>query len=163
MPSRSAFSVLRAFKSPMCEVVLFCLLAAVPALAQPTHLVIRDDRGGPLEARLARVEALQQEGRPVAIPEGQCLSACTLYLGLDATCVGRAAIFGFHGPTTQFGTIALPRVEFERLSGLMARFYPEFLREWFLGDARYQTLTYRYVTGAELIRLGVAECPDPIN
>ncbi|MBW0157191.1 hypothetical protein [Sedimentimonas flavescens] len=163
MPSRSVFNVLRAFKSSMCEVLLFCLLAAVPALAQPPHLVIREDRGGPLEARLARVETLRQEGRAVAIPEGRCLSACTLYLGLEETCVGKAAIFGFHGPTTQFGTIALPQAEFERLSALMARRYPEPLREWFLLSARFHTLTYRYVTGEELIRLGVAECPDQID
>ncbi|MCE5972174.1 hypothetical protein LZA78_01545 [Sinirhodobacter sp. WL0062] len=147
----------------MCEVLLFCLLAAVPALAQPPHLVVRDDRGGPLEARLARIESLRQQGRAVAIPEGRCLSACTLYLGLEETCVGKAAIFGFHGPTSQFGTIALPRAEFERLSNMMARSYPESLRVWFLLYARYQTLTYHYVKGEELIRLGVAECPDAID
>ena len=148
-----------AFASVTSLAALLWSLYSVSAVAQPSRLIVRGDRGGPLEARIARIEALRREGIRVEIPDGRCLSACTLYLGLAKTCVGKVAIFGFHGPTTQFGTIALPQSEFDRLSHLMAKNYPESLRGWFLEYARYRTLTYSYVTGAELIRLGMAECP----
>lgn len=121
-------------------------------------LVVTDDYGGSLPERVQQIEAMRRKGISVAVPYGHCMSACTLYLGLPDTCVGPSAVFGFHGPSAGQSTIGLPQAEFEHWTRLMASYYPPPLRRWFLREGRYTTLTYKTVSGAELIRLGVRAC-----
>ena len=118
-------------------------------------MVVRDDRGGILAERSRMVQALQRSGTRVEL-RGRCHSACTMYLGLENVCVTRGARLGFHGPSSYGRPLALP--EFERWSLLMARHYREPLRSWYLQRARYEIRGYLTLTGAELIRLGYAEC-----
>lgn len=132
--------------------------AAHARIIGPPQILVTHDLGGPVEDRMRRVERMRLRGEGVAIPYGRCISACTLYLALPDTCVGQNAEFGFHGPSAATKGIGLPLEEFYRISAAMADHYPAPLREWFLSTARYSTLTYHKVSGAQLIKLGVKEC-----
>lgn len=121
------------------------------------RVVITNDYGGSVSARAQQISAMRSAGQAVAVPYGNCMSACTMYLGLPGTCVGPNAVFGFHGPKAGSG-IGLPKAEFERWSQVMASYYPAPLREWFLREGRYHTVDYIAISGAELIRMGVARC-----
>lgn len=139
---------------------LLCLFpppASAESAPGPVH-VVRRDPGGPVEPRLAEIAALRRAGARVEI-RGGCWSACTLYLGLPGTCVSRAARLGFHGPASQRRGIGLTPAAFEHWSRVMAAHYPEPLRGWYLREGRRLTLGFREISGAELIRLGIAECP----
>lgn len=141
---------------------LICALAlgwAGCAAAQGlSALQVADDPGGDVALRLRQLERLRREGRAVEIRRGYCNSACTLYLGLARTCVGRAARFGFHGPSSGIPGLGLTPEAFDRWSRLMARQYPEPIRSWFLREGRLITVGTYTISGGELIRLGVPEC-----
>lgn len=121
------------------------------------RVVITNDYGGSVSARAQQISAMRSAGQTVAVPHGACMSSCTMYLGLPGACVGPSAVFGFHGPKAQSG-IGLSQAEFERWSQVMASYYPAPLREWFLREGRYHTIDYIAISGAELIRMGVARC-----
>ncbi|MEZ5779567.1 MAG: hypothetical protein R3E44_14525 [Paracoccaceae bacterium] len=133
-------------------------IRAEAATVETTRTIITNDTGGSVAERVRTIRKMRHEGQGVAIPRGRCLSACTLYLGLPNTCVGRRARFGFHGPSSATPGIGLPRAEFERWSRIMAEHYPTPIRRWFLQTARHRTIGVYMVSGAELIRLGVPEC-----
>lgn len=135
------------------------LFQTVGVIAQPLVVLrVHNDRGGHLPTRVRQVRALRQEHRLVEIRDGYCISACTLYLGLPTTCVGRDAVFGFHGPNNQVRGVGLPPDRFEYWSVVMADHYPEPLRSWFLSRGRLVTDGYYRVSGAKLIAMGVPEC-----
>lgn len=147
----------------LCSVLLV-LSGASPLWANPQlppdrsaqgPLVIHSDHGGKIGARQREVERLAATGRRVEV-RGRCLSACTLYLGLENVCVTPQAILGFHGPTWQ-GRALSPR-EFERWSHLLAAAYKPPLKRWYLEVARYQTTEPILLRGSALIRLGYAAC-----
>lgn len=125
------------------------------AEAQARPLVIRSDPGGLLGVRSKEIRRLRASGARVEL-RGTCNSACTLYLGLANVCVDRRASFGFHGPS-RYGK-ALPPAQFEHWSAVMADSYKEPLRSWFMTTARYEISGHIRLSGAELIRLGYAEC-----
>jgi ATP-dependent protease ClpP protease subunit len=139
--------------SGLLAVLATLVLSPLPARA----LDIRNDPGGPVEARIAQLQALRDKGTPVRII-GTCLSACTLLLGLAQTCVMPDARLGFHGPSTRLKGIPLPREEFERVSRLMAEHYPEPLRRWFLAEARMRTDGYITLRGWQAIAMGARAC-----
>lgn len=124
----------------------------------PVRVLVTEDLGGAVEDRMRLVDRMRDRGMGVAIPYGRCISACTLYLGLPQTCVGRTAVFGFHGPSARTQGLGLPLPEFERLSVAMARYYPEPVRSWYLSTARHVIGSYYPVSGAQLIALGFPEC-----
>lgn len=148
-------------------VLLIALLGvtAVPSAAialESNTIAVTGDPGGSVAERVRQIEAMRRLGQKVAVPHGRCMSACTLYLGLPGTCVGKRAQFGFHGPRSATPGIGLPRAEFERWSGIMAAHYPAPIRRWFLQTGRYRTNGAYMISGAELIRLGVPDChADP--
>ena len=114
---------------------------------------IQNDAGGSVSDR---VEAMRHtSGVRIA---GRCHSACTMYLGLPATCVAETARMGFHSPSTRSG-LPLPRAEWERVTRLMADQYPPALRRWYMGVARHST-DLRVLSGREVIRLGARACPE---
>lgn len=135
-------------------------LSVSEGLAGVDRLVVRDDAGGALVARLEEIARLRRAGVRVEIRGRYCLSACTLYLGLPHTCVSPETEFGFHGPRSAVYGVSLPPREFERWSRVMARHYPPVLRDWFLQRARHVTLGFVRLRGSALIGLGIARCPS---
>lgn len=133
-------------------------LALLTACGAGAVQVITTDMGGPLDQRFALIEDLRQRGEAVRIT-GDCMSACTLYLGLAQTCVAPAAQLGFHAPSTRLPGIPLTAAEFERQTQRMAAVYPAILRDWFLTEARYATQSVYVLTGAQLIAMGYPACP----
>ncbi|MGZ9809151.1 hypothetical protein ACXN5S_01680 [Pseudoroseicyclus sp. H15] len=128
------------------------------ALAEVTYppLVVGNDRGGLVDTRARFVRQLMASGQRVEIRGNICYSACTLYLGASDVCVSPSTSFGFHGPSS-YGA-PLPPQMFEHWSNVMAQFYREPLRSWFMQDARYLRISMRHISGQELIRMGYRSC-----
>lgn len=83
-------------------VVAMCL-SGPAASRQPTVHVIKQDDGGMLTHFIARYDRWEENGDKVRI-DGECLSACTLMLGilpLRDICATDRAQFGFHSATNQ--------------------------------------------------------------
>lgn len=59
------------------------------------HLLVEQDHGSGVIARLAQVAKLERSATPVTIT-GVCASACTLYLTLPNSCTTRDALWMFH-------------------------------------------------------------------
>lgn len=111
--------------------LLFCaaLLASGIAPASAT-MRISEDRGGQIGQYLQTYALLRSSGEKVVV-DGNCLSACTLVLGViprDRICATERARFGFHAAwmpdsdgrpvTSPMGTQALWRI------------YPQSVRHW---------------------------------
>jgi hypothetical protein len=124
------------------------LLAAGLTSAQAT-MRIAEDRGGQIGHYLQAFAMLRSSGERVEI-DGNCLSACTLVLGLiprDRLCVTPRARFGFHAAwlpdrqgrpvTSAMGTRALWNI------------YPASVRHWII---RHGGLSRRmiYLQGRDL-------------
>lgn len=137
------------------------LFVGQDAVAGQTSRVIevRNDPGGILAERVREIERIRASGVQVRIVDGYCNSACTMYLGVPNTCASEKVSFGFHGPMSQFYGMALPPDDFEYWSGVMASYYPRAIQDWFLKEARFTTVGLIKVSGRELIKLGVRECP----
>jgi len=133
--------------------MLRALILALMVTAQGP-LVVENDPGGVVATRVARVAALG--AREVRIV-GWCESACTMYLGAENVCVAREARLAFHGPS--FFGMPLPPRDFEYWSRVIAAHYPAPISEWFMERARHRILGHFTLTGDEVIRLGVRECP----
>jgi len=123
------------------------------------YLIVRNDRGGSVRDRAEIIETYRRSGTRIHIRGSYCLSACTLYLGLNRTCVAPDTIFGFHGPSSRFYGVALPFQSFDYWSRLMANYYPEPLRTWFIETGRHRIVGFHEFSGQNLIEMGVAECP----
>ncbi len=123
---------------------------------QDSALVIRNDRGGNLRERIALLETLRRQGRRAEIGGAECLSACTLYLGLPGSCVHRRTVFGFHGPS-HYGA-PLPPGQFEFWSRQIADQYPEPLRSWYLETGRTRIAGFFRLSGAVLVQIGIPPC-----
>jgi hypothetical protein len=119
-------------------------------------IVIGNDRGGLIGARARILDSINTARAQVEIRGGICYSACTMYLGAENVCVSPATVFGFHGPSR--GGRALPVSEFEHWSNVMANYYPDGLRQWFMQTARYSGSSVMQVSGAALIKAGYASC-----
>lgn len=128
--------------------------AKAPSIPPP--LVIRNDPGGYLNARLQQIRELRRSARPVEIRGGHCNSTCTMLIGLPQTCVSRDTTFGFHGPSSRDEPMEPWR--FELASRVMAQYYPPELRRWFMDTGRFRTDGVYRLNGAEIIAYGVLEC-----
>jgi hypothetical protein len=123
---------------------------------QSEALVVGNDRGGPVAQRADEIARLRAYRIRVEIRGNICYSACTMYLGAGDVCVSPSTSFGFHGPSA-WGQPLDPD-QFEHWSRVMARFYNEPLRQWFMSDARYRQANLYRVSGSEIINLGYASC-----
>lgn len=112
-----------------------------------------EDPGGSVLLRVAEIGVLEAQHREKRIA-GECLSACTLFLGLSTACFEEGAVLGFHGPRVAGGA-AMPHEAFERVTQEMGRFYPPRIRAWWLAEARHSRRLIR-VPAAELIARGEA-------
>ena len=119
-------------------------------------VVIGNDYGGVLVQRLANLQALRLRGTTVEIRGDICASACTLYLGLENTCILPQTRFGFHGPSSHGKP--LPRADYERLSQVVAAQYPSVLRDWYVTSGRLTLRRMQYISGRTLIDLGLRQC-----
>jgi hypothetical protein len=127
--------------------VLFAL-AATPAR---TDVRIGGDLGGDLGAYLLKYSALRTSGTHVVI-DGQCLSACTLVLGVlpaQRICVTPRAVLGFHATrasdvfsTTQSGWS----------TQTLLQMYPPPVRKWIVSHGGL-TDQMIYLGGAQLTAL----------
>jgi hypothetical protein len=135
--------------------VVGCLLFGTAALGQQV-LVIGNDMGGIVGLRAQEVDRINAAGTRVEIRGDVCLSSCTMYLGAGNLCISPDTDFGFHGPS--FFGADLPASDFEYWSRVIASFYNEPLRDWFMREARYRQLRHYTVTGEELIRIGYPSC-----
>lgn len=111
--------------------LLLCAAIIVSAIAPAkAEMRISEDRGGQIGRYLQAFAMLRSSGERVVI-DGNCLSACTLVLGVvprDRICATRRARFGFHAAwmpnedgrpvTSRLGTQALWDV------------YPPSVRRW---------------------------------
>ncbi len=109
----------------LCAAVLTCGVTSASATMR-----IAEDRGGQIGQYLQTFIALRTSGEPVVV-DGNCLSACTLVLGLlprNQICATPRARFGFHAAwmpdlegravTSTLGTQALWKI------------YPASVRRW---------------------------------
>lgn len=147
--------MLRSIYASLAAIAVSCMIVD-PVLAQ-SALIVRNDLGGSVEARLIMIAALRNEGRRIEI-RGECASACTMYLGLPNACVSRAAQLGFHGPQSQYYGISLPPDEFEYWSRVMASYYPAPIALWFMSQARETTVGLITISGLQAIKMGAHAC-----
>ncbi|WP_210527767.1 hypothetical protein [Rubellimicrobium arenae] len=133
---------------------LILCLAVTGASAEPRP---PRDPGGSVALRVIEIgalEARQQEKRV----RGECLSACTMYLGLSTACFDPDAVLGFHGPRLAFG-LRMSAMQFEAISRTMASYYPPRIAKRFLEDWRYSDHLVR-IPAARLIARGEARACD---
>ncbi|HBB85005.1 MAG TPA: hypothetical protein DC031_17490 [Sulfitobacter sp.] len=144
---------------------IFLILAdAKPVYSQTTShvqskpLIVHNDRGGLLRARLLKLGELRKSQRPVKITGAICYSTCTMYLGLPQTCISPDTVFGFHGPSS-YGK-NLKSVAFERASKIIAGYYPSALRKWYMAEGRYKLQSVYKVKGRQIIAMGIRQCRE---
>lgn len=130
---------------------VFFLLACFPAAAG--SYVVHSDRGGPLSERLLEIDQIKEEGLLVEIRGRVCFSTCTMFLGLPGVCVEPTTTFGFHGPTR--GGRRLAQEQFDYFSLIIAQYYPEPLKGWFMAEGRHRIRGVYRVSGADLIAQGL--------
>ena len=110
--------------------VLGAAALALSVTSATATMRIADDRGGQIGRYLEAFSTVRSSGERVVV-DGNCLSACTLVLGLvphERICATRRARFGFHAAwmpdrdgrpvTSPFGTQALWNI------------YPASVRQW---------------------------------
>lgn len=123
---------------------------------QPDPMVVRNDRGGRLLARLRQIGELRQSRRPVEISGRVCYSTCTMFLGLPQTCISPQTTFGFHGPTS-YGR-SLDQATFDHASAVIASHYPPALKSWYMEKGRFETRGVYKISGRQLIAMGISVC-----
>jgi len=141
----------------MISTLSFLALGGVaPAQAQAVKIV-RNDPGGAVENRLHEIAQLRLAGTRIEI-RGECVSACTMLLGLPNTCVARSSRLGFHGPQSQYYGVSLAPDQFEYWSQVMADHYPAAMRAWFIKEARKTTMGVITISGSQAIKMGARAC-----
>ena len=139
------------------SLLLLCAALSVSAIAPASATMrISEDRGGQIGQYLQTFATLRSSGERVVV-DGNCLSACTLVLGIvprNRICATPRARFGFHAAwmpdddgrpvTSRLGTEALWNI------------YPHDVRRWI---NRHGGLTRRmiYMQGSDLHGV-VASC-----
>lgn len=146
----------------LCTALLLQFISSAPTEAARSKIVIiKNDGGGRVRDRLEDISNIKKQGARVEIRGKFCISACTMYIGVENTCTYKSVMFGFHGPSSGSYGLALPPERFEYWSQIMAAHYPEPLRNWYLTTGRNVTVGYYRVSGEQLIRLGIiADCLD---
>ncbi|MBW7922545.1 MAG: hypothetical protein H3C51_10645 [Rubellimicrobium sp.] len=142
---------------PARAILFGVVLALAGAQVQANQtIIIGDDRGGGLNTRARLVEQMRAAHVRVEIRGSICYSACTMYLGAGDVCISPQTTFGFHGPTRDGRPMSAD--DAERWSRVMARYYPDGLRQWFLTTARFETRSIYRISGADMLRYGYPAC-----
>ena len=114
------------------------------------RIVIQDDNGGVISDYEITRKKLASDPDGVALC-GTIKSAATIYVSLPNACSCPDAIFGFHGATKMFryspdGT------------AIMASYYPEPLKSWYLRKASHLMFTdHATLTAKQLDYMNVLE------
>lgn len=114
-------------------------------------LIVSTLPGGSLGAYARLVDSLVYLDCEVRI-EGECNSACTLFLPL--ACLTQESSLTFHGPRTDDPAL------FDMWSRRMADAYPPELRQWFMDEGRYTVTT---ISGSWMIEQGMMEECDAVQ
>ncbi|WP_420585451.1 hypothetical protein [Ruegeria sp.] len=154
---RGAYALAFFLGRMVCAVTILAVFPVSAAHAQ-TVLVVGNDRGGYLHDRLIELENLNRNGVRIEIRGRVCFSTCTMFLGIPGTCVLPGTVFGFHGPSR--GGQRLAKRDFDYFSQIMAGYYPDPLKTWFMETGRNRLNGVYRVKGAALIQIGVPECQD---
>ena len=123
-------------------------------------VLIKNDGGGEMLPYIAKYLYLQLRGERVAI-DGDCLSACTLALGLlakDRRCFTNEARLGFHSAYIGFGT---SRITDPLGTGVFWLVYPPEIRQWISSHGGL-TSKVIYLEGKELAAM-YPPCRRPIR
>ena len=123
---------------------------------QDDPVLVLNDSGGNVRHRLREIAGIRERGQQVQIGGRHCLSSCTMYLVLDATCVSPETAFGFHGPS--FHGRQLSNTDFEYWSQVIADHYPEPIKSWYMREGRQRLDGFYRISGADLIQMGVRSC-----
>lgn len=156
MTSAPIRRLVRGFALFAASVAVLSLAPTGGAAQQAGVVVVANDRGGYVGRRAMEIEAIRAVGHRVEIRGSVCYSSCTMYLGAGDVCVSPGTQFGFHGPSDNGRP--LPQDRFEHWSQVMARFYSEPLRSWFMTEARFERTGLFYLSGSDLIRMGYRAC-----
>jgi len=120
----------------MIRIATICLLlltACGHARTEDGRILIKDDNGGLIaEYEKTRVK-LSSDPAGVALC-GAIVSAATIFVSLPNACSCPYALFYFHGSTKSF------RYSPEG-TAIMASYYPEPLKSWYLREASHLMLT----------------------
>jgi hypothetical protein len=145
----------RGFDKPLVRATKWLLLislvfAGISCNAQQakTEVLIKNDGGGDIPQYIAKYLNLQLRGERVVI-DGDCLSACTLALGLlamERRCFTNEARLGFHAAWIGFGK---RRIWDALGTGVFWLVYPAEIRHWI---SKHGGLTSKviYLEGKEL-------------
>lgn len=155
LPGRARSAFCKAAKTAAAACLALAVLQPQAAAAQQTY-VVGSDRGGYLHDRLIELKNLKRSGVRVEIRGRVCYSTCTMFLGLPGTCVDPNTTFGFHGPSRSGRRLA--QEKFDYFSRVMADFYPEPLKAWFMAEGRNRISGIYKIKGSEIIRMGVKAC-----
>jgi len=111
-----------------------------------TPIIITHDMGGSVASRYYEIEDIRASGQHVVI-NGQCFSACSLYLSLppEQVCATKRAVVGVHKATMPAGT-----------DFLMAR-YPAAFRQWIESRGGLKS-NMMYISGRALAKF-IPPCP----
>ncbi|WP_316207417.1 hypothetical protein [Bradyrhizobium sp. SZCCHNR3118] len=126
------------------------LLAIVPASAKdvPVEFVsgrsaifIKDDPGGVLTEFAKKYSTWRDDGTNVVI-DGECVSACTMLLGLlrpEKVCATKDAVLGFHSASTETKEQGKPDIfkHAEEISALEFNMYPGVVRAFLAKEGWY--------------------------
>lgn len=137
-------------RATKCALLISLAFAAISCHAEQAKsaVVIKDDGGGDIYQYIAKYLYLQWRGERVVI-DGDCLSACTLALGLlskEQRCFTNDARLGFHAAYTDSGKAQVGNPVGTDIFWLI---YPAEIRRWI---SKHGGLTSKviYLEGKEL-------------
>jgi hypothetical protein len=137
----------------MIRVVVICLpllVACGYSRLEDGRILIQDDNGGSIEEYEKTRSKLGSDPAGVALC-GNIQSAATIFVSLPNACSCEDALFNFHGATRRFQYST-------EGTAIMASYYPEPLKSWYIREAsRLMFTDYATLTARELHTMNVLE------
>lgn len=130
-------------------VISLLLLAACGNPRSPDgRVLIENDNGGLIaEYESERVKLASDPSGVVLC--GEIESAATIFVSLPNACSCPGAVFRFHGATKSFR-------QYPKGTAVMASYYPEPLRSWYLRNAAHLMLSdHATLTARQLAAMGI--------
>ncbi|MEC9292312.1 MAG: hypothetical protein VX730_07925 [Pseudomonadota bacterium] len=119
-------------------------------------VTITEDDGGLVYPRIHYIEnVIEARNQSVRIIAPECISACTMYLGVSNVCTAPYTRFMFHGPWDSSVANYTETPAFQHTSRAIARYYPAPIRRAFMKSYRHLgPYEFHTITGEELIAAG---------
>jgi hypothetical protein len=143
----------------MKRIALIAILAtlhALPSNSARAQWMRPLDRGGLIGDYIEKIIASAGQRHEI---RGDCMSACTVWLGHKGSCVAPDAVLWFHGASDRRRAMRFDNpwmsISDAGNAALLAMYPPrvrQVVRPWL------KSPDYRTLTGVELIRLGVPAC-----